>query len=277
METARSEGEHDDDSARRHGAQGTASRDVGLRRLPLDGGDVPAADRRAARRRVRHRPGHARARRRFRHGQRRTPGRPERCRRHGQRLDPGAARGRPRARRVGGPSARVGRGRRGAPAVRERVLRRRDVRDRGDVRAAPPGSGRRAGARLSSRREDRFAQLDARRHARRALPHDEALRAASPARRAAAAALGRRGAPARPPRRPRDVRHGRAGRARDHRLPAGARLRRALQEPTTGRRSPRARTPSARGGRRSSTRLSTRSARSGTAARPTRRGSRRST
>ena len=41
---------------------------------------------------------------------------------------------------------------------------------------APPGGGRRAGARLPARRHDRAAELDARGHARRAVPDDEAVR-----------------------------------------------------------------------------------------------------
>ena len=65
-----------------------------------------------------------------------------------------------------GLEARLGDGRRRAPAVRGRVVRRRDVLDRRDVRAAPPGGRRRARARLPSRRDDRAAELDARGHAR---------------------------------------------------------------------------------------------------------------
>ena len=78
-------------------------------------------------------------------------------------------------------------------------------------------------------RHDRAAELDARGHDRRAVPHDGAVRAAAAARRAAAAAVGQRGAPARAVRRPRRVRHARARRARGHRVRAAARLRRALQ------------------------------------------------
>ena len=50
------------------------------------------------------------------------------------------------------------------------------------------------------------AQLDSRRHDRRAVPHDGAVRAAAPARRVAAAAVGRRGARGRAVRRPRRAR-----------------------------------------------------------------------
>ena len=79
--------------------------------------------------------------------------------------------------------ARLGDRRRREPAVRGRVLRHRDVLDRRDVRAAPPGRGRRAGPRLPPRRHDRPAELDARGHARRALPHDGPVRpAAAPGR-----------------------------------------------------------------------------------------------
>ena len=64
-----------------------------------------------------------------------------------ERPDAGAAGGRPAPRRGRGPRARVGRGGRRAPPVRGRVVRRRDVVDRRDVRAPPPGSCRRARAR----------------------------------------------------------------------------------------------------------------------------------
>ena len=148
--------------------------------------------------------------------------RPRRRRRHRQRLDPGRRRrgaevtasdltpelleaGRA-ARRGRGRRARVGRGRRREPAVRGRVVRRRHVVDRRDVRAPPPGGRRRARARLPPRRHDRDAELDARGHDRRAVPDDGAVRAAAPARRPAAAAVGQRGPPARAVRRPRRVR-----------------------------------------------------------------------
>ncbi len=52
------------------GAQGAPSHHVGFGRLPVHGGDVPAAARPPARLRGRDRPGHERARRRRRHGQR---------------------------------------------------------------------------------------------------------------------------------------------------------------------------------------------------------------
>ena len=114
-----------------------------------------------------------------------------------QRPDAGAARGGPAARGGRGAGARVGRGRRRAAAVRGRVLRRRHVLDRRDVRAPPPGGRRRAGPGVPPGRHDRAAELDARGHARRAVPHDGPVRPAAAARRAAAAALGQRGAPAR--------------------------------------------------------------------------------
>ena len=64
--------------------------------------------------------------------------------------------------------------------------------DRRDVRAPPPGRGRRARARLPPRRDDRAAELDARGHDRRAVPHDGPVRAAAarpaPSRRRCGAA-----------------------------------------------------------------------------------------
>ena len=101
----------------------------------------------------------------------------------------------------------MGRSRRRAPPVRGRVVRRRHVIDRRDVRAPPPGRRRRAGARLPARRHDRPAELDAGRHDRRAVPDDGAVRPAAAARRPAAAAVGQRGAPERAVRRPRRLRH----------------------------------------------------------------------
>ena len=82
-------------------AQGAPPRDVGVRRLPVHGRDVPPAPRAAARRGVRHRLGDARPGRRRRHRQRLDPRRPARRERHGQRPHARAARRRPppRARR----------------------------------------------------------------------------------------------------------------------------------------------------------------------------------
>ncbi len=54
---------------------------------------------------------------------------------------------------------RVGRGRRRGAAVRRRELRRRPLDARRDVRAAPPGRGRRARARAAPRRPARPVQL----------------------------------------------------------------------------------------------------------------------
>src|SRR3954447_5892813 len=62
-------------SARRR-AQGPPPRDVGVRRLPVDGRDVPASARPPPRRGVRHRARHARPGRGRRHGQRVDPRRP---------------------------------------------------------------------------------------------------------------------------------------------------------------------------------------------------------
>ena len=171
-------------------------------------------------------------------------------------------------RRAGGrgPQARVGRGGRGEAPVRGRVLRRRDVVDRRDVRASPPGGGRRARARLPPRRHGRAAVLDARGHARRAVPHDEAVRAAASPGRAAPAAVGQRGAPAGAHGRPRRVPHPRARDARDHGLRTPARLRRALQGLLRADDRRQGQRRQATGARRSSTRRSTSSATNGTAA-----------
>ncbi|HXV95616.1 MAG TPA: hypothetical protein VD695_03635 [Gaiellaceae bacterium] len=67
---------------------------------------------------------------------------------------------------------------------------RRALGDRqGDQRGRPRGVRRqRARARLPRRRHDRAPELDARGHARGALPHDEAVRAAAASRGAAPAA-----------------------------------------------------------------------------------------
>ena len=78
--------------------------------------------------------------------------------------------------------------------------------------------GRRAGPGLPAGRHGRAAQLDARGHDRRAVPHDRAVRAAAAARRPAAAAVGQRGPRRRAVRRPRGVPHARARHARDHRV-----------------------------------------------------------
>ena len=151
-------------------------------------------------------------------------------------------------RRGRGPRARLGRGRRREPAVRGRVVRRRHVRDRRDVRAAPPGRRGRARARLPAGRHDRAAELDARGHARRALPHDEAVRAAAPARRAAPAAVGQRGAPARAARRPRRARTRSSATCSRSPRSSARTTTASTSRRTTGRRSRRVRTPSARGG-----------------------------
>ncbi len=59
---------------------------------------------------------------------------------------------------------------------------------------APPGGGRRAGARLPPRRHDRAAELDPGGHARAPVQDDRAVRAAAAPRRAAPAPVGQRGA-----------------------------------------------------------------------------------
>ena len=176
-----------------------------------------------------------------------------------------------------GARAALGRGRRRAPAVRRRVLRRGHVRDRRDVRPVPSAGRRRAGPRLPPGRQDRPAELDARGHDRLAVPHDRPVRAAAPGRRAAPAAVGRRGARPRAVRRPRRPEAGREGRARGHRLrrprTTTASTSRRYYGPTIAARANAARTAA----RRSSTPPSTRSATSGTAAPATPRGSRWST
>ena len=173
-----------------------------------------------------------------------------------------------------GVDARVGRGRRRAPAVRRRVLRRRHVLDRRDVRAPPPGRPPTSSSRVC-RPGGTIGLLSwtPGGHDRRALPDDGAVRAAAAARRAAPAAVGQRGAPGRAVRRPRRLRHAAARRPRGHGLRAPARLRRALQgalRPDHRRPGERARATAAR---RSSRRRSIASATSGTAARPSGRAS----
>src|SRR3954447_8406164 len=81
-------------SARRR-AQGPPPRDVGVRRLPVDGRDVPASARPPPRRGVGHRARHARPGRGRRHGQRVDPRRPARRDRDRERPDARAPRGRP--------------------------------------------------------------------------------------------------------------------------------------------------------------------------------------
>ena len=124
--------------------------------------------------------------------------------------------------------------------------------------------------RLPPGRHDRDAELDARGHDRRAVPHDGAVHAAAPPG-------------AQPPPLWGSEEHVRglfgarvellaaaARRARRHGLHAAARLRRALQGPLRpDHRRPGQRAPQRPRGR-SSTRRSTGSARSGTAARPSR-------
>ena len=222
--------------------------------------------------------GRARARRRRRHRQRVDPGRRERRGRHRERPDARAARGGPPARR--GRRASTSSGSRPTPSTCRSTTRSFDVvmsaigvmfaphhQAAADelVRVCRPGGTHRA------------AQLDARGHARRAVPDHEAVRAAASARRAAAAAVGQRGAPARRCSAAASTSHPRARRPRDHRLRATRATTASTSRPTTARRSPPAPTPSATAARRSSTPRSTRSATSGTAARRTAPASRRST
>ncbi len=120
-------------------------------------------------------------------------------------------------------------------------------------------------------------ELDPGGHARRAVQDDRAVRAAAAARRAAPAPVGQRGAPARALRRPRRLEHLERDDARDHGVRAARGTTASTSRPATARRSPPARTRRRTAARTSSTRRSTRSATSGTAALPSGRGSRRST
>ena len=117
--------------------------------------------------------------------------------RDGERSDARVARGWPAPGGVEGAGARLGPSGRGELAIRGRVVRRRDVVDRCDVRAPPPGCRRRAGPGLPSGRHDRDAELDARGHDRRAVPDDGSVCPVPSAWRAAAAAVGQRGSRAR--------------------------------------------------------------------------------
>ena len=212
-----------------------------------------------------------------------APGaRARRRRRHRQRVAPGRARGAQVTAsdltpELLGRRAPPGRG----PGPRARVGTRR-TRSTCRSRTAPSTSScRRSGS--CSRRTTRQpltswsacavpaaarpAVLDAGGDARRAVPHDEALRAAAAARCAAAAAVGQRGAP--------DTRCSAAGWTfydpaaggpGDHGLRGPVRLRAALHGLLRARRSPRARTPPGTAARTSSTTPSTASATSGTGA-----------
>ena len=265
------------DHTDRTGPQDASPSHVGVRRLPAHGRHLPAARRPAARRRLPDLGGRPGPRCRGRHGQRLDPGRPARRPGHGHRPDPRAARGRRTP--AGGPGTgpRMGAGRRGGPPLRRRLLRRRDVLHRRHVRAVPPAGGRPAGPGVPARRHHRPAELDPGGHDRGAVPHHEGVRPAPAGGRPVAAALGQRGAPGRPVRRPGRLHHAGPGAAGHHRLPAPAGLGRALQDPTTARPSPPGRTPSATGGRPSSTRRWTPSATSGTGAPTSRPTSSRST
>ena len=84
----------------------------------------------------------------------------------------------------------MGRGRRGGAAVRRRLVRRRHLVARRDLRARSRGGGRRAAPRLPAGRDDRDDQLHARGPGRRVLRARRPLRAAAAAGRAAAARCG---------------------------------------------------------------------------------------
>ena len=76
----------------------------------------------------------------------------------------------------GGLDLRLGGGRRRGPAVRRRLVRRGDLLRGRDVRAVPPGRGRRAGPGHPARRADRADQLDAGGLHRPDVRGDEAVR-----------------------------------------------------------------------------------------------------
>ena len=121
------------------------------------------------------------------------------------------------------------------------------------------------------------AELDARGHARRAVPHDAAVHAGAAPGRAARAAVGQRGPPARALRRPRRFGTLERETARDHRVPGGPRYAEHFkaQLRPDDRRAQERREGGPRGGVRRP--RWTASATSGTAAGPARRASRRST
>ena len=121
------------------------------------------------------------------------------------------------------------------PFARRRVRRRAVVRRR-DVRAAPPAGGRRAGPGGASGRADRPAQLDAAGLHRAAVRHDEAVRRPAPARRLAAAAVGRRGPRPRAARRPGHRRRGGAPGAGRRPVRDGRGVPRLLPRPLRARR-----------------------------------------
>ena len=118
-------------------------------------------------------------------------------------LTPELLAGRPCSCRERRADSRVGAGRRRAPAVRGRVVRRRDVVDWRDVRSAPSTGRRRARTGVPAGRHDRDAQLDARGDGRLAVPDDGPIRPAAAARGATSAAVGQRGTPRRAVRRSR--------------------------------------------------------------------------
>ena len=166
-----------------------------------------------------------------------------RGRRHRQRLDPGGERGAEvtasdltpellDAGRGAGrePRASSSSGSKPTPrtCLRRRVLRRRHVFDRRDVRASPPGRGRRAGSRLppggtigllSWTPEGMLGALF-----RTMGPFARRRRRAPSRRRSGAARITSRICSATG-----SIGHARARRARDHRVRAAAGLRRALQ------------------------------------------------
>ena len=104
--------------------------------------------------------------------QRRDRGRPARLHGRRRRLRSVPARARPRARGRRGPRRGAARGRRRGAAVPGRLVRRRHVGLRHDVRPRSREDGRRAAPGLPAGRHHRARQLDPRRVHRRAVPHD---------------------------------------------------------------------------------------------------------
>ena len=137
-----------------------------------------------------------------------------------------------------GLSRQVAHRRRREHALRRRRVRHGAVLHRGDVRPAPSGGRRRAGAHLPAGRHDRRAQLDARGLHRSDVRDHEAVRAAAPARGLTRTAVGSRRSRPRPVRRPghrsrRPAAEPAGGPVRDRERSSGTSSR-----STTGRRSP---------------------------------------
>ena len=142
---------------------------------------------------------------------------------------------RPQGRRRSRRRDRLAAGRRRGAALPGRVLRHGPVLRRGHVRPAPPGRRRRAGPGPASGRHPRPAQLDAGGLHRADVRDHEAVRAAAPARCAAAAAVGQRGARPGAARRPGHRGLGVAGVPRRRRVRDAGRRSATTSRPTTAR------------------------------------------